>query len=330
MHLGIAGEVRFVITRADGTVKNDTGYQKNLILNQGLDFFGGGKGSIINDYCAIGSGNSAPAITQTGLDSLVAIVQGINETSNYAYSDTTSHLYKMWTQKKYRFTNLDNVNVSEVGLVSNSASTSNYYLTTRALIKDAAGKPTSISVKLGETLDVFYKIHKVIDTTEKAYVVNLLDGDGGAVPYNIILKPACVGNKQYNDVPTYFNIYIGGSSSSSRTLVYVSPEELAEVTSMPTGGEKFEVANTLSHLPYELGSYKRTLKVSLGLDDGNQDVIRSLYTKESSSFGFVPLKFLPFQMRFGSVADDSPIRKTANDTLIIPLEFSWGRYEGDL
>lgn len=72
--VGIAGEVRCVITRADGSVKADTGFQKNLILNQGLEFFGGGKGTFINTYCAIGSGNSTPTITQTQLDAYITQV----------------------------------------------------------------------------------------------------------------------------------------------------------------------------------------------------------------------------------------------------------------
>lgn len=40
MRVGVAGEFRCVVTKADGTIKTDTGYQRNIILNQGLDFFG--------------------------------------------------------------------------------------------------------------------------------------------------------------------------------------------------------------------------------------------------------------------------------------------------
>ena len=79
--IGVAGEVRCVVTKAEGTVKIDTGYHKNLILNQGLDFFGGGKGSIINQSCAIGAGNSTPLITQTKLDSYISQADGTDATS---------------------------------------------------------------------------------------------------------------------------------------------------------------------------------------------------------------------------------------------------------
>ena len=36
-NIGVAGEFRCVVKKADGSIKTDIGYQKNLILNQGLD-----------------------------------------------------------------------------------------------------------------------------------------------------------------------------------------------------------------------------------------------------------------------------------------------------
>ena len=52
-NMGIAGEFRVVVKRADGSTKIDTGYQKNLILNQGLDFFGGGRGDYMTQYLSL-------------------------------------------------------------------------------------------------------------------------------------------------------------------------------------------------------------------------------------------------------------------------------------
>lgn len=326
MQLGIAGELRCVVTKADGTVKQDTGYQKNLILNQGLDFFGGSKGSNINDYCAIGSGNSAPVFNQTALDAVVAVTAGVDTTSNYAYSDQGDNLYRIWEQKKYRFTNLDNVNVSEVGLVSTGAATTNYYLTTRALIKDSTGKATTITIKLGETLDIYYKFHKVIDLTEKSYAVDMLDGDGGKIPYNVSIKPINVGNPAFYGIAD--RVFVMTHSNLSNVRFYLSKADLAAVDGSPAINETL-TSQLLVLRPYETGTYKRVLDIKLGLNEGNKDPIRSV----SLTTGFAdwtPFKFFPFQVQFGSVANDSPINKTAKDTLTIPLEFSWGRYEGDL
>lgn len=61
-NMGMSGEFRCVVKRADGSTKIDTGYQKNLILNQGLDFFGGSNGSDMMAYCVIGSSQANFAI----------------------------------------------------------------------------------------------------------------------------------------------------------------------------------------------------------------------------------------------------------------------------
>lgn len=318
MHVGIAGEVRCVVTKVDGEVKIDTGFQKNLILNQGLDFFGGGKGSDINASCAIGSGNSAPATNQTKLDSFIALTSGTDTTSDYSYVDKGDGLYRIWEQRKYRFAGLDNVNISEVGLVSTGTTSENYYLTTRALIKDSAGAPTSISVKTGETLDIYYRIHKVIDTRDKLFVVNMLDGDGRSVPYNVVTRSMMVGSSDYHSVVKPSNI--------DRNYLRVTEAELAAVTSRPTLGIFYE--GKLSLGAYTPTSFKRLLTISLGLNDANLP-IRSLGLGiQGAAYNSFP--FMPFQIRFGSVADDSPIPKTNKDILTIPLEFSWGRYEGTL
>lgn len=315
MFFGIAGEVRAVVTDAQGDVKIDTGFQKNLILDQGLEFFGGNKGGAINASCAIGSGNSAPAVTQTALDAFVSIVSGSGTTDSYAYADDGSGLYKMWEEKKYRFEGLSNVNVAEVGLVSQGSASTNYYLTTRALIKDSGGSATTITVNSGETLDVFYRIHKVITLGDRSFVVNMLDGSGGSVPYNAVVRPMQVGARNYNAVS---EVVTAGGGYTNET--YHSSEELGPETSQPAAVKSPQ--NTFSASTYVPGSHKRTLKISYGLNEANA-TIRTVATGHS-------LRTFPVQVRFGSVADDSPIVKTAKDTLLIPIEVSWGRYEGAL
>ena len=155
-NMGMAGEFRCVVKRADGSTRIDTGYQKNLILNQGLDFFGGGKGEDMMQYCVIGSGNSTPTVTQTTLDSIIKQATSTAPTYKYDYNQVIDgNLYKPNKVGKYSFTNIDNVNVSELGLASLYGSNTSYYLCTRALIKDSNGNPTTITVLSGEQLDIY-------------------------------------------------------------------------------------------------------------------------------------------------------------------------------
>lgn len=313
--VGIAGEMRCVVSNSDGSIKTDTGYQKNLILNQGLDFFGGGKGYDINQSCAIGGGNSTPVATQTKLDAFIAITDGTNTTSDYSYVDAGDFLYKIWEQKQYRFEGLSNVNISELGLVS-QGSASDYYLTTRVLLKDALGAPTTITVKAGETLDIYYKVHKVISTTDKSYVINVLDGDGGAVPYNVVVRPIFVGNARANEVTRTISLPSSGNTGFTSA-------DMSVITSFPTGITEASSAFTLS--PYVPSTFKNLAQINFGLNSANA-AIRTIGWARDEYI----LYFFPFQMRLGRVSDDAPLTKTNKDTLTIPLEFSWGRYEGVL
>lgn len=309
--IGIAGEVRCVITGVDGEIKTDTGYQKNLILNQGLDFFGGGNGSSINASCAIGSGNSTPAITQTKLDAFIAIATGTDATSSYSYVDTGDGMYRMWEQKKYRFTGLGDININELGLVSQGTTSADYYLTTRVLPKDSLGAPTSLGLKTGETLDIYYKIHKVADTRDKTFVINVLDGSGGSVPYNVVTRPAFVGITDRNYITSSISKSLGmGVYTGELGLVSTNP--LLHSSDLPSSIEVME--------SYTPTTYKIKTNFNIQLNQSNV-ALRSIMP-----FNY----FASTQIRFGRVSDDAPLTKTAKDTLSIPLEFSWGRYEGTL
>lgn len=320
MHVGIAGEVRCVVTKANGTVKTDTGFQKNLILNQGLDFFGGGKGTRINAYCAIGSGNSVPTPTQTGLDSFISMVSDTPYLYRSSYTDEGDGLYRIWQERKYRFTNLNGVNISEVALVSTGTTGSNYHATTRALIKDSLGAASSISVKTGETLDIYYRIHQVFSTTDANSTINMLDGDGGSVPYEVTCRLANVGSSEYAGVGTGRQGigYVFDTAYTSGADAYAYTGELGEITGKPLGQIDRVTSKMLAN--YTPSSYKRIYGVEIGLTQLNAD-IRSFYFQTTMGH---------YQLRYGSADGDNPIVKTANDTLIIPLEFSWGRFEGEL
>lgn len=330
-NIGIAGEFRCVVTKADGTIKEDTGFQKNLILNQGLDFFGygGTKGYNINNMCAIGRGNSAPTVTQTKLDSYIKQIVGTDKTSDYSYVDEGDNIYRMWEQQKYRFTGLNNVNISEVGLISTGSYSSDYYLTTRALIKDTEGNPTTITVKSDETLDIYYKIHKVIDTRDKTFVVNMLDGNGGSVPYNVLIRPINVGEEVAHTVTRHIAIDI--PTWRNEAYLALDMQELAPFTSQNSGGNRHDLnASTFLSLGgYNSGDFTKKLYINMGLDMANGYNFKRVAlvgVKPANT----PIKFFPFQMQISRASDDAPIFKTNQETLTIPLEFSWGRYEGEL
>ena len=321
-NIGMAGEFRCVVKRADGSTKIDTGYQKNLILNQGLDFFGGGNGSNMMQYCVIGSGNSQPAYTQNKLDTTIAGVVGADFSSKYDYdASRDGNLYKANKVCKYSFTDLNNVNISEVGLASNYSNTTTYYLCTRALIKDSQGNPTTITILSGEILEVYYKLWQVFDTTDKVGTINLLDGVGGSVAYNYKLRLCAVGTNTYQNIialPTSGAVNHGFGNS------FVFSSDLSAITTKPFEAATIGDYNGFTYLgsdgQYTPNSFKRIIYYNSGINGTN-----------TSFRGVVaPTSMGAYQIRFGSVADDSPITKTNTQTLSIPVEISWGRYEGAL
>lgn len=315
-NIGMAGEFRVVVKRADGSVKLDTGYQKNLILDQGLDYFGSDELTYsFNNACVVGTGNSIPKVTQTKLDNAVgyAFLDGVDDKKDYDVV-RDGNLYKTSRQCKYSIRYLNNANITEVGLASRFSSNTNYSLNTRALIKDSNGNPTTITVLSGEQLDIYYKVWRIFDLTDKTGTFNLLDGVGGSVAYNYKTRPAHVGTS------SFANLNLDAMGNINYLSLQLATGDLAAVTSAPTGGSSMSpAAKTLS--PYVLGSYKRVVTLPLSISFANF-AIRSM---------LVSLPFIgTWQVRFGSVADDSPINKTSTQTLAIPVEVSWSRYEGAL
>lgn len=310
-NMGTAGEFRCVVKRADGSTKIDTGYQKNLILNQGLDFFGGGNGSDMMAYCVIGSGNSQPVYTQNKLDTAITGVIGADFSAKYDYNAATDgNLYKTNRVRKYSFSGLNNVNISELGLASTYSNATTYFLCTRALIKDSQGNPTTITVLSGEILEIYYKLWSVYDVTDKTGTLNLLDGVGNQVAYNYVVRPMKVGNID-------FRSFIGSLPASNKTQNLYSGDNTS-ITGGPSNALYSDyVGGSLSN--YVTGSYKRIFNLNIDINTANG----SIRTYGLTNMGL-------WQIRFGSVADDRPITKTNTQTLTIPVEISWGRYEGAL
>lgn len=314
-NIGTAGEFRCVVKRADGSIKTDTGYQKNLILDQGLDFFGGGNSSDMMEFCVIGSGNSKPVYTQNKLDVITDYTNNRSGfSSKYDYdASKDGNLYKTNKVIKYTFNGLSNVNISEVGLASEFSSTTDYYLCTRALIKDAQGVPATITVLSDEVLEIYYKLWQVFDTTDKVGTINLLDGVGGSVAYNYKLRLCVVGSSRYS---------VGGLLKGNLTDLYalssIFTGDLDDIKGIPSG--LIFDSNSLTLSTYNRGSYRRTILCTLTHEEGVGNIRTYVLGTTMGAY----------QIRFGSVADDSPITKTNAQTLTIPVEVSWGRYEGAL
>ena len=306
MQVGLHGEVKVIVKRADGTVRLDTGFFPNVITNLGLDAIGNDQNLFM--FCAVGGGNSTPLNTNTKLDNFLKTGLQISSESKYDYDPVRdTEFYKCSRTVGYRFTGLDNKNISEVGLVSNE-DPGQHSAYTRTLIKNSNGNPTVITVLSGEILELHYRLWQVFDLKDKDQVVTAMI-DGVKVPVNVKIRLADVGGLRYNTVVGIGIIYHG------RDYSLFSTGEIGEITGTISGQV---LAPILSWEAYQPSTYKRKFYVNNSITDVVIP-IRSLlfYTRLGA-----------YQVRFGTVDGDLPIDKTNQDILQLGFEMSWGRYEG--
>lgn len=228
-NLGIAGEFAVIVRRADGSVRIDTGMQKNLILDNGLKYYL--SQNMMNDIgeeedhtgtmfagLVVGSGNQEPSNTEIKLQNFIAHTSTQRDTE-WGKTEPTEHLHpnfvKVWKRTKFIFDNINNQNISELGLVTRywdkrygSGLQRRYLLTTRALIKGNDGRPLTITVLEGEVLEVIYQINMYVDIRRQTGEFKLTTYPTGQNPetgvgtesqFEYFLQPHNISHGQYID-----------------------------------------------------------------------------------------------------------------------------------
>lgn len=316
MQVGLYGEVQVIVKRADGTVRLDTGFFPNVITNLGLDAIGNGAG--LFTYCAVGSGNSAPLPTNTKLDNFLTTGLSFHEDSKFDYDPVRdTEFYKCSRTVGYRFTGLDNKNISEVGLVS-GALPNTHTTYTRTLIKGSDGAPTTITVLSGEILELQYRLWQIFSVKDKDQVVNAMIDDV-ETPMNVKIRLAYVasdstsGSWKYSYVAGQPVTYVGNNT------YYLSEAEIGEITGAPNFGA-WVYSIHFNWGAYQPSTYKRKLYINIPITTAVMPIRSFLFFTGLGAY----------QVRFGTVDGDLPITKTAQDTLQMGFELSWARYEGDI
>ena len=131
INVGYKGRFNIVVKNADGSVKQDYGWQDNLITDEGMNLLSyvvqtTNKGtqrqphdSSIFGQLAVGSGTIEPNVTDKALTQLEAF--SIREenavTTHEMFSDTRPNILKETYTAKYIFNSINNKNITELGLV---------------------------------------------------------------------------------------------------------------------------------------------------------------------------------------------------------------------
>lgn len=161
----------------------------NLVLDAGLDRLS--VGSAIGRVC-VGSGNSTPVVTQTSLDAFIASTT-TTQGSDAGGKQIITEPYYYWARRTYRFgEGVAAGNLSEIGL-----GWTNTNLFNRALIKDASGNPTTITVLADEFLDVVVEL-RFYPQRNFTGNFNLLDKLGAVISTHTVEGSCWLGSESSN------------------------------------------------------------------------------------------------------------------------------------
>lgn len=312
--VSVAGFVRMQVIRSDGSIKHDTGEFPNLITDTGMNRMGianGESGYFFLNYgrCHVGTGNTAPAFTDTALVSPLAQVQAVS--GNPARTVSSGSPYWGQTRFQYDFAIGAVVgNVAEVGFSPWSETTApGNHLSARALIVDEFGAPTTITVLSDELLRVFYTRRVYMNESD---VLQTIDISG--TPYDTILRPADVDNvyhwARFDDgfIKATGGSFVYSTFIRNGDIVTDLREEPTSTGGYSVAGNGFSVAD-----PYVPGTFYRDVESHYGVTSGNFPTGIKSYTM-SCGFGYWQVSFTP------------AIPKLDTQLLKIKARISWARH----
>lgn len=225
----------------------------NLILTAGLNRLG--TGSIIS-ACQVGTGNTAPAITDTGLQTYLA------GTSTQQASDSGmsgAAPYYGYRRITFRFpAGAATGNLTECGI---GWATSGANLFSRALIKDSGGTPITVVVAADEYLDVTYELRLYAPASDVVVGPVTISG----TDYTFTIRAANVTSVTYWLPPTINPAGINPSVPTSAAIAYNGA--LGAVTAAPSGTSA--IASSVTTQTYSNNSLQRDFVATWDLNTGN-------------------------------------------------------------
>lgn len=312
---GLEGLYRLVKRKVTtDEVVHDTGWFHNLITDTGLDLFGESSLPFV-DYISVGTGNSIPAFTDTGL----ANRKFTRQANSTGFSRNTGELatygvlaggppYVSFYRCKARFEAGEATgNITEVGI---GPVNTGLQLFSRSLVVDGVGSPVAITVLADEYLDVYYELRGYYKETDSVANITI-----SGVSYNVVWRRHSA-TSSLNGLSLGYNagslVTTGGGYTFRPTYLHDSTGELGPITGTPTGpGDN--PTTTFSALAYTLGSHFRDISHTWGPTAGNFATGIGVISV-STSRGFWQMKFTP------------AIPKNATNSLNIVVRVRWERY----
>lgn len=298
--VGMKGEFRLRVIRHDGTVRQDTDWFPNIILDSGLNRWG--TGSII-DGAAVGTGTSTPTAAQVQLDTQTTFTTTTGTGNGVRTAQGSAPYFTTYTAVYRTAAGTLNGNYTEVGVGWGSN-----LLFSRALILNNVGVPTAISVSSTEQLDISYRLRTyppAADVTSTTVI--------GGVSYSVtgraqnVTAIDSISGWGINNVAAI--TFSSGYSSNSLSCFFTGP--IGAITAGPSGSSALLQASP-STAAYNNNSMQRVMTMTAALTVGNfAGGIRSV-TAGWNGFAF--------QYEFSPL-----IPKDSTKTLALTFSINWAR-----
>lgn len=298
IHTAIGATFKLAVYKSDGTLVRESGKFKNIVLDSGLVRMG--KGNAIN-LCMVGTGNSEPNVGQTKLDAILAST-GIMQ-STQSVDNTKTKPYYYGVVGTFRFNTGQAIgNLTEVAIGWERDKCWN-----RALIKDALGNPTTLTILADEYLDVTVEI-RMYPTAKSEGSFNFRNKLGDIISTHNFVGYPKFGNSAWELSPPSINnmLLYTGSITDNPT----APPSGSTIGSWRGGDALLSTGDT-----------KGTIRVKYGLND-HLGAVKSLSMGLS---GFLMGSSANHGFKFEL---DNTISTTTSQEIQYTFEFSWGRYLG--
>lgn len=302
--VGIRGEYRLEVRQENGHTRWLTNWFSNNITDIGLNRMA--TSTSRNNACQVGSGNTAPQNSDVTLETHVA---GTTNKADFGRNHSGTNGPTYWSSVWYRYDfNQGAVvgNISEVGIgTSGSAGTS---LTSRELIRDANGDPTTLSILAQETLRVHYRVYHYAPTVDVAGQI-MVSGN----PVDYIARAAKAGTSAWS--PFIFSnstalCVLGDAVNCTGYTGNIGP-----LTDSPSN---FSFTMSVQSNPsYVSGSYSRSATYHTGVGSARTMKSAEIWLGDAP----VAENGGKFQFQF-----DPPLVKSATEEMTLDFLVSWDRY----
>lgn len=311
---GVAGYFRMVLKERDGTVVRDTGWMKNLITNSGMIYIR--DDANYASRIELGSGNTAPAFTDTGVTTSIDGIKNTLSGDVKGYGGGNTYVY---TRAKATFLAGQSTGPIREMAVHKFAAGGAGNCFSHAILVDSGGSPTEIVKGADQQLDVYYEVRnypKLTDTT------GTIDISGVSYDYTVRAKEwtQTFSGLPIWEAPTGAREVLNNSPASGEYLAFTGGDLGATTSNGPTGtnlGSLFGDTGAAVTQVTASGTYYNDGQLQVGIDYWNHaNGIRCVtYVGGNTSW----------QIKYAQTTGGAAIPKTDEDRLRLNWRLQFDR-----